>query len=763
MSCPTDPESQRKRTVQNVLDLRQNLEDTMSSLRGSQLSHSCMETGVCYDSDETNARSMSSTSNRSSPVSWRYGQSSPRLQAGDAPSSTGGGYPGGHGPAQYASRTMPARNPSRLAHATRGQLIEGTDADDPDVKSGYLSDSDVLSKSLNEDDDLGNGWDESSSISSGLSDGSDNLSSEDFNASSSLNSLPTTPVGSRRNSSIVLRTDAEKSGLSWYSEDGKPLRKGEGGGYDTGSLKTESSAKWRKCRPLEGTGEDAEGRAELKKPQSLGQPGTFKKSRNPPVGVTSPITHTSHSLLRVAAQKTDQKPVDKAKVAVKASGLQRSCSDAGRERGKPPSGLVRPTAAGSFGYKKPTPATGTATMLTASGATITSGSATVGKMPKSSGIPVKPMGLDVSNLEQSFLSPNARGSIQYRSLPRPAKSSTMSLMGRPASRPVSGSIDSTLLGLKPAPSSGPALSPTPSCSARMKESGDSGSKPSRASVGPVNQTDREKEKAKAKAVASDSDCVSLKALLTPGEATAKLQGLRQSSGSKYAELSSPITHRAFGSKSLGRPPSLAHLEKLNSNSLDSCLGLQDLPPKVPPYSKLQDLAGASGMPRLTPSPAPVLHIDSPGCFSGSPLLYPRLAGMHRSMESLPLHLSVPPGPRDREEETVLGVWGPGTRASITLPDRDRNTLPKKGLSHYSQPDDEVKMEGKERRHSHTIVCLTESESPPRLLCSTSAGKAPPTNVVAPTPNGGTPAPDNTLQQHPRPRLRLRTVRRLPAG
>ena len=34
-----DPESQRKRTVQNVLDLRQNLEETMSSLRGSQLSH----------------------------------------------------------------------------------------------------------------------------------------------------------------------------------------------------------------------------------------------------------------------------------------------------------------------------------------------------------------------------------------------------------------------------------------------------------------------------------------------------------------------------------------------------------------------------------------------------------------------------------------------------------------------------------------------------------------------------------------------------
>ncbi|XP_035244951.1 neuron navigator 1 isoform X2 [Anguilla anguilla] len=773
-----DPESQRKRTVQNVLDLRQNLEDTMSSLRGAQLSHSCMETGVCYDSDETNARSVSSTSNRSSPLSWRYGQSSPRLQAGDAPSSTGGGYHGGQGPAQYASRTMPARNPSRLGHASRGQLIEGPDADDPDLKSGYLSDSDLVSKSLNEDDDLGNGWDESSSISSGLSDGSDNLSSEDFNASSSLNSLPTTPVGSRRNSSVVLRTDAEKrslaeSGLSWYSEDGRPPRKGEGGGgYDTGSLKTESSAKWRKCRPLEGGGEDAEGKAEPKKPQSLGQPGTFKKSRNPPVGVTSPITHTSHSLLRVAAQKPDQKPVDKAKVAVKASGLQRSCSDAGRDRGKPPSGLVRPTAAGSFGYKKPPPTSGTATVMSASGATISSGSATVGKTPRSSGIPIKPLGsggggglggdsrkssLDVSNLEPGFLSPSARGSIQYRSLPRPAKSSAMSLTGRPASRPVSSTIDSALLGLKPAPSPGPslspapspALSPTPSCSTRMKELGGGGGKANRASVGPVNQTDREKEKAKAKAVASsDSDCGSLKGLLAAGEASAKLQGLRQSSGSKYSELSSPVTHRALGSKSLGRPPSLAHGDKVNS--LDSCLGLQDLPPKVPPFSKLQDLAGSCGTPRLTPSPAPVLHIDSPGCFSGSPLLYPRLSGMHRSLESLPMHLSVPPSPANRQEEREErgggpGVWGPGSRTSITLPDslqRDRNTLPKKGLSRYSQPEEEVKKEGKERRHSHTIVSITDSESPPRLpsppSASLSVGKNPPTNVVAPTPNGGTP-------------------------
>lgn len=54
-------------------------------------------------------------------------------------------------------------------------------------------------------------WDESSSISSGLSDGSDNLSSEEFNTSPTLNSLPTTPIGSRRNSAIVVRSTHQRS------------------------------------------------------------------------------------------------------------------------------------------------------------------------------------------------------------------------------------------------------------------------------------------------------------------------------------------------------------------------------------------------------------------------------------------------------------------------------------------------------------------------------------------------------------------------
>ncbi|XP_029287839.1 LOW QUALITY PROTEIN: neuron navigator 1 [Cottoperca gobio] len=758
-----DPESQRKRTVQNVLDLRQNLEDTMTSLRGSQLSHSCMDTSnVGYDSDETNAHSISSLSNRSSPLSWRHGQSSPRLQAGDAPSSTGGGYQGSKTGSQYTAHTMPARCSSRLSSMSRIELLEGLD--DADLKSGYLSDSDLLGKSLPDDDDdnLANGWDESSSISSGLSDGegdgSENLSSEEFNVSSSLNSLPTTPLGSRRNSSAMLRTDAEKrslveSGLSWYSEDNKAGLKLDSCSYDTGSLKTEAPSKWRKKPPS--LSEDLGCKGELRKPQSLGHPGSFKKGRNPPIGVTSPITHTSQSTLKVAAPKSE-KPLDKSRISLKTAGLQRSRSDAGRdhhgEHRKPPSGLVKPTAGASYGYKKLPTATGTATVMTAGGATISSGSATVGKIPKSSGIPVKPVGggtpssrknsFDASS-EQCFLGPNSRNSIQYRSLPRPAKSSTFSVIGRP----VCGTMDPSLLSLKPVPmaSTGPRIKEPSSCSSKMSN---------RTSTGPVNMTDREKEKerAKAKAVGADMDCGSLKGeSRSTGESTVKLHGLRRTGSSKYPELSSPTTPRMLNTKSLGRPPSLAHFDKVNSNSLDFCVTVQDLPPKVPPYSKLQDLAGYHTSSRLTPSPAPVLHIDSPGSYtseclslSGSPLLYPKLSGMHRSMESLPLQMSVPSSARfartemhDREERGT-GTWGAGSRTSLNLTDSlqtDRNTLPKKGLERYgsSLSDSDGKTE---RRHSHTIVSMTESDSPPQLPSPTrplhpSSGKAPLTNVVAP--------------------------------
>ncbi|KAM4563273.1 neuron navigator 1 isoform 2-T3 [Odontesthes bonariensis] len=813
-----DPESQRKRTVKNVLDLRQNLEETMTSLRGVQLSHSCVEGTMCYDSDEAAAFSISSLSNRSSPLSWRHGQASPRLQAGDAP-STG---------------NAPSDVPLRISHTSHIHLIEDLEDSDPSLlKADYLSDSDLGGKSPHDDDDddddidgLGNGWDESSSISSGLSDGSDNLSSEEFNTSPTLNSLPTTPIGSRRNSNIVMRTDAEKrslveSGLSWDSDDNKPGRKSQGrSAYDTGSLKSESASKWKKTRP-QGDGMEG-GKGELRKPQTLGQGNVLKKARNPPVGVTSPITHTSQSGLRVAGTvKSDGKPMDKSRLAVKTSGLQRSSSDAGKdhrngtgagEQRKPPSGLVRPSAGGNFGFKKPTTAisnghnNASTPTVTGSGVSSTpTGSVPMGKIPKTSGIPVKPgaggggrkTSLDVSSSDQSgFLSSNARTSLQYRSLPRPAKTNTLTLTRPSSARPVSTTMDTGSGLIKPLTISQQG--------SKLKEptSGlGSGTGLSKAggrgflSPSPVNQTDREKEKerAKAKAVVSDSECGSgsLKGspAQTPSENGGKLHGLRPPSSGKGMDLPSSSTHRLSGVRSLAKPPSMAQLDKLNSNSPE--VEVQDaLPPKIPPYSKLQDLcssAGISTSPCLTPSPAPLLNVNSSACFSSSgirlgprqvtslgvegsegstsPLLYPRVSGLHRSMESLPLQMSLAPQPqgkeKDRGRETLVrgyttlesrdkdrqedrcppSNWSSGSKVSLTLTDssqRDRNTLPKKGLSfnRASQVEEEGKEKG-ERRHSHAALSMTDSLTLPLLSSPTSLPRTSKTNMV-PSPVGGPP-------------------------
>lgn len=651
-------------------------------------------------------------------------------------------------------------------------------------------------------------WDESSSISSGLSDGSDNLSSEEFNTSPTLNSLPTTPIGSRRNSALVMRTDAEKrslveSGLSWDSDDSKPGRKSSST-FDTGSLKSDSANKWK--------GE----KGELKKPQTLSQGNGLKKGRNPPVGVTSPITHTSQSGLKVAGTvKSDGKPMDKSRLAVKASGLQRSSSDAGKdnrngtrsgEQRKPPSGLVRPSAGGNFGFKKPPTSTSssannsnTPTVGSSGVSSLPSSSVAVGKIPKTSGIPVKPCAgaggrktsLDVSNSDQSsFLSSNARTSLQYRSLPRPAKTSTLTLTRPSSARPVSTTMDSGSGLTKP--------SATSQQGSKLKEPGSglgSGKTGGRGIPSPVNQTDREKEKerAKAKAVVSDSECGNgpLKGspAQTPSGNEGKLHGLRPPSSVKGMDLSSPSTQRLSGVRSLAKPPSMAQMDKVNSNSME--VDVQEgLPPKIPPYSKLQELQSSTGVstsPCLTPSPAPILNVNSSACFSGSgiglgprqvtslgvgrsegstsPLLFPHTSGLHRSLESLPLQMSLAPEPQDREKERVRGPlgrstnalesqnedkdmdrdppsgWSSGSKVSMTVKDssqRDRNTLPKKGLSFSgaSQPDEELKEKG-ERRHSHTVLSMTDSLTLPLLSSPTSLPRTSKTSMV-PSPVGGPP-------------------------
>lgn len=168
-------------------------------------------------------------------------------------------------------------------------------------------------------------------------------------------------------------------------------------------------------------------------------------------------------------------------------------------------------------------------------------------------------------------------------------------------------------------------------------------------------------------------------------------------------------------RSLAKPPSMVQLDKLNSNSLE--VGLHDsLPPKIPPYSKLQDLAssvGNSAVPYLTTSPAPLLSVNSLAGYSGSvggsglgprqvsslgvegsrgntsPLFHPRLTGMHRSMESLPLQMSLAREPHDADRGDLMrgyttiesqskdrqadrdtsNSWSSGTKASLSVIER----------------------------------------------------------------------------------------------
>ncbi|XP_044144140.1 neuron navigator 1 isoform X3 [Bufo gargarizans] len=698
----SDPETQRKRTVQNVLDLRQNLEETMSSLRGSQVTHSSLDM-TCYDSDDANPRSISSLSNRSSPVSWRYGQASPRLQAGEAPSLGGCRSEHGGGAWQF-SHTMPLRGGSRICSIT--QRLELLESGGQDLKSGYGSDSDCkLAKEVtHEDDDIITSWDESSSISSGLSDASGNLSSEECNASSSLTSLPSTPTASRRSSTIALRTDSEKrsladSGLSWHSEsEERGPRKME---YDSGSLKSEhGSSRWRREK------NDDSAKSNIKKPVSLGQP--LRKGKNPPVGVTSPITQTGQAVSKGGGAKPEQKAVDKSKLTLKTSGLQRSSSDAGRDprspdTKKPPSGINRPGS--SFGYKKPT----------APSSPLTGNSATLGKMPKSSGIPVKPASgsvsgnrktsLDVTGVaEPGFLSPSARTNIQYRSLPRPAKSSSISVTGgRSAGRPLSSSVDASLV-----PVQGKSMG-TPST--RLKE-------PSKVGGGRlgVNQTDREKEKAKAKAVAQDTEC----------RANAKVDA-----NMANVKEGAPTTPHRATAKPFIKTPALSNLDKVNSNSLDFTPCVTDLVPS-------KQLEVPTGVACLTPSPAPILNINSASFSQGlnNFRMYPKLSGLHRSMESLPLTISVPPAQYtgDGDDQTPDTGWNdsnlksPAPECSV----QDRNTLPKKGLRYQSHSQDEPK----ERRHSHTIGGIQDNSddlSPlPPPLPLTNLGKKNLACLVSPS-------------------------------
>uniref|UniRef100_A0A8D1L060 Neuron navigator 2 n=1 Tax=Sus scrofa TaxID=9823 RepID=A0A8D1L060_PIG len=595
-----DPEARRLRTVKNIADLRQNLEETMSSLRGTQVTHSTLET--TFDTNvttEISGRSILSLTGRPTPLSWRLGQSSPRLQAGDAP-SMGNGYP----PRANASRFINAESgryvysaPLRRQLASRGNSVCHVDVSDKagdelDLESigvdapGYMSDGDVLSKNIRADDitsgymtdgglglytrrlnrlpdgmavvretlqrntSLGLGdadsWDDSSSVSSGISDTIDNLSTDDINTSSSISSYANTPASSRKN--LDVQTDAEKHSQVernslWSGDD---VKKSDGGS-DSG-IKMEPGSKWRR-NPSDVSDESDKSTSGKKNPV-ISQTGSWRRGMTAQVGITMPRTKPAApagTLKTPGTGKTDDAKVsEKGRLSPKASQVKRSPSDAGRSSGdeskKPlPSSSRTPTAnTNSFGFKKQSGSAAGLAMITASGATVTSRSATLGKIPKSSALVGRSTGRKTSmdgaqNQDDGYLSLSARTNLQYRSLPRPSKSTSRNGAGNRSS---TSSIDSNI-------SSKSAGLPVP----KLRE-------PSKTALGSslpglVNQTDKEK------GISSDNEsvasCNSVKVTPAAQPVSSAAQATLQP-GAKYPDVASPTLRRLFGGKPAKQVP-----------------------------------------------------------------------------------------------------------------------------------------------------------------------------------------------------------------
>ncbi|XP_054518135.1 neuron navigator 2 isoform X7 [Pan troglodytes] len=805
-----DPEARRLRTVKNIADLRQNLEETMSSLRGTQVTHSTLET--TFDTNvttEMSGRSILSLTGRPTPLSWRLGQSSPRLQAGDAP-SMGNGYP----PRANASRFINTESgryvysaPLRRQLASRGSSVCHVDVsdkagDEMDLEGisldapGYMSDGDVLSKNIRTDDitsgymtdgglglytrrlnrlpdgmavvretlqrntSLGLGdadsWDDSSSVSSGISDTIDNLSTDDINTSSSISSYANTPASSRKN--LDVQTDAEKHSQVernslWSGDD---VKKSDGGS-DSG-IKMEPGSKWRR-NPSDVSDESDKSTSGKKNPV-ISQTGSWRRGMTAQVGITMPRTKPSApagALKTPGTGKTDDAKVsEKGRLSPKASQVKRSPSDAGRSSGdeskKPlPSSSRTPTAnANSFGFKKQSGSAAGLAMITASGVTVTSRSATLGKIPKSSALVSRSAGRKSSmdgaqNQDDGYLALSSRTNLQYRSLPRPSKSNSRNGAGNRSS---TSSIDSNI-------SSKSAGLPVP----KLRE-------PSKTALGSslpglVNQTDKEK------GISSDNESVASCNSVKVNPAAQPVSSPAQTSlqpGAKYPDVASPTLRRLFGGKPTKQVPiataenmknsvviSNPHATMTQQGNLDSPSGSGVLSSgsSSPLYSKNVDLnqsplASSPSSAHSAPSNSLTwgTNASSSSAVSKDGLGFQSISSLHTSCESIDISLSsggVPshnsstgliasskddsltPFVRTNSVKTTLSespLSSPAASPKFcrsTLPRKqdsdphlDRNTLPKKGLRYTPTSQLRTQEDAKEWLRSHSAGGLQDT-------------------------------------------------------
>ncbi|RMC09906.1 hypothetical protein DUI87_12693 [Hirundo rustica rustica] len=418
--------------------------------------------------------------------------------------------------------------------------------DKPGSSSGLLQDiNNVLTSNIS--------WDDSSSVSSGLSDTLDNLSTDDLNTTSSVSSYSNITASSRKNTHAQLKTDSEKRSVTdsetWGSTE--ELKKPE----EDFDSSIDSSGKWKGLPS--GLSEESE-KGGQKTSLSVSQTGSWRRGMTAQVGTTQSKNKAGTSALKTPGKTDDAKASEKVKTPLKGASIQRSPSDAGKSSGdegkKPPSGIGRSTATGSFGFKKS--GLGSSTVITTSGATITSGSATLGKMPKSSAISGKSnagrkTSLDGSqNQDDGVLHVSSKTTLQYRSLPRPSKSSGSGIPGRGGHRSSTSSIDSNV------------SSKSAGAATKLREPSKIGS--GRSSPVTINQTDKEKEKV----AVSDSESISLSSSpkSSPTSASASgTPGLRQP-GSKYPDIASPTFRRLFGAKASGKAASAPSTEGVKPTS-----------------------------------------------------------------------------------------------------------------------------------------------------------------------------------------------------
>ncbi|XP_076578059.1 neuron navigator 3 isoform X18 [Chaetodon auriga] len=797
-----DPETRRMRTVKNIADLRQNLEETMSSLRGTQISHSTLET--TFDTTvttEVNGRSLPALTTRSSPMAWRLGQSqTPRLQAGDAPSmpssyaaprasttsagTTTGRYTGHSDPSRFV-HSAPLRRAAAAAGARGAEQGEkggaGLEGGKQMEVAGYMSDGDILGKNSRMDEILSgyltdgglhlyarnagrasdvassretsqrgskevqgdiDSWDDSSSVSSGLSDTLDNISTDDLNtpAYSAVSSSRKSKGAQSQRGSRSKHAEQEVSSSWAGAEDLKKVEEELDASMDPSS----GSSRWKpssSSSSSQAQGQYEEAGQKAAALAQMSQTGSWRRGMTAQVGITPPRSKGTSAALKTPGKTDDAKASEKGKVPSKSSaGIQRSPSDAGKSSGdegkKPPSGIARPPTTGSFGYKKiPGP---TGALITSSGATLTSGSATLGKAPKSSAALGKGTGiggvrktsLDGSQPQDDGILLSCSGSkvtLQYRSLPRPAKSSSGVAAGRSGHRSSSSSIDSNVSGK----SAGGAATQAGAKRRDGKMASD------RSSPITINQTDKEK------VAVSDQDAgagLSTSPKSSPTSSSTGQSGLRQP-GSKYPDIASPTFRRLFGTKasskasSPGTPDSgkcpsilgsphgtLARQASLDSpssgtGSLGSAGGLSG--GSSPLYGKTPDLCTDSP----ASSPASGLSLPSnarpwPACSSSAgskdTLSCQSMTSLHTSSESIDL---------------PLGHHGP----KVTRTGSVKSTLSEGYPPSSRQASHE---EGKEWLRSHSTGGLQDTGSqsplsPPGASCTTS-GKYHYSNLLSPT-------------------------------